>query len=112
MDFFDSLAKKGQELADKAKDVYDIKKIDLQIHNEEKEMNRQYIMLAKKYMEKYEQEVDPDFIEYVEKIQKHKEVIEEYNLRKAIVKGVRVCNGCQTPVDDGAGYCQNCGKKL
>ena len=112
MEFFDNLAKKGQELADKAKDVYDIKKIDIQIHNEEKEMNRQYIMLAKKYMEKYEQEVDPDFIQYVEQIQKHKEVIDEYNLRKAVVKGVKVCPGCQAPVDDGAGYCKNCGKKL
>ena len=112
MEFLDNIAKKGQELADKAKDVYDVNKINIQIHNEEKEMNRQYIMLAKKYLEKYEDEIDPDFIEYVEEIQKHKEIIEEYKLRKAVVKGTKICSNCQTPVEDDAGFCQNCGKKL
>ena len=53
MELFDALAKKGQELADKAKDVYDVNMINMKIHNEEKEMNRQYIALAKKYLEKY-----------------------------------------------------------
>ena len=112
MDFFDTLARKGQELADKAKDVYDINKINIQIHNEEKEMNRQYLLLAKKYLEKYEQEIDPDFIEYVEEIQKHKEIIEECKLKIAVVKGNKVCSGCGKPVEDSAGYCQSCGKKI
>ncbi|MBE5934426.1 MAG: zinc ribbon domain-containing protein [Lachnospiraceae bacterium] len=112
MDIIDSIAKKGQELADKAKDIYDINKINIQIHNQEKEMNRQYVLLAKKYLEKYEQEIDPDFIEYVEKIQEHKELIEEYRLKIAVVKGNKVCSGCGKLVQDNAGYCQACGKKL
>ena len=112
MDIFDTIAKKGQELADKAKDVYDINKLNVQIHNEEKEMNRQYVLLAKKYLEKYEQDIDPDFIEYVEQIQKHKEIIEEFKLRKALVKGNKICSGCGMPVDDGAEFCQTCGKKM
>ena len=112
MDIFDSIAKKGQELVDKAKDVYDVNKINLMIHNEEKEINRQYIMLAKKYLEKYEQEIDTDFIEYVEEIQKHRDIIEEYKLRKAVVKGTRVCGSCHVAVGDKAEYCPGCGKKL
>ena len=112
MEFFDKLAKKGQELADKAKDVYDVNKINMQIHNEEKEMNRQYVLLAKKYLEKYEQEIDPDFIEFVEEIQKHREIIDEYKLKIAVVKGSKICSGCGKPVDDAAGYCQACGKKI
>ena len=53
MDIIETLTKKGQELADKAKDLYDVNKINMQIHNEEKQMNKRYIALAKKYLKKY-----------------------------------------------------------
>jgi hypothetical protein len=112
MELFDALAKKGQELADKAKDVYDVNMINMKIHNEEKEMNRQYIALAKKYLDKYEQEIDPDFIEYVEEIQKHKEAIEEYRLKISVVKGTKICTGCGKTVEESAEYCKTCGKKM
>ena len=36
MDILETLTRKGQELADKAKDIYDVNKLNVLIHNEEK----------------------------------------------------------------------------
>ena len=68
MDIIETLTRKGQELADKAKDIYDVNKINMMIHNEEKQMNRRYIALAKKYLKKYEDDIDPEFIDDVETV--------------------------------------------
>ena len=111
MDLLESLSKKGQELADKAKDIYDVNKINMMIHNEEKLMNKRYISLAKKYMKKYEDDIDPEFIDDVESIQQHKETIESYKLERAVVRGDKICT-CGSPVDMDSEFCQNCGKKL
>ena len=112
MDILETITKKGQELADKAKDAYDVNRINAAIHNEEKIVNRHYIELAKKYLEKYEDEIDPEFIEHVEEIQKHIENIEEYKLQRAVVKGERICSNCGKPAEASSTFCQNCGKKL
>ena len=112
MDIFEKLTKTGQELADKAKDVYDVNVINLKISNEQKMLNRRYVALAKKYLEKYGEDIDAEFIADVEKIQQHIEVIEDYKLQKAVVKGNRLCVSCGNHVDDKAGFCPNCGKKM
>lgn len=111
MDIIETLTRKGQELADKAKDIYDVNKINMMIHNEEKQMNRRYIALAKKYLRKYEDDIDPEFIDDVESIQQHKENIDDYKLQRAVVRGDRICT-CGKPVDIDSGYCQSCGRKL
>lgn len=112
MDLFEKLTKTGQELADKAKDVYDVNVINLKISSEQKMLNRRYIALAKKYLEKYADEIDADFEEEVEKINQHIDTIEDYKLQKAVVKGNKLCEGCGRHVDDKAEYCPGCGKKL
>lgn len=111
MDILEALTRKGQELADKAKDIYDVNKINVMIHNEEKQMNKRYIALAKKYLKKYEDNIDPEFIEDVESIQEHKEIIENYKLQRAVVKGDRICT-CGKPVDIDSEFCHYCGRKL
>ena len=74
-------------------------------------MNKRYIALAKKYLKKYEDEIDPEFIDDVESIQQHKENIDDYKLQRAVVRGDRICT-CGKPVDIDSGYCQSCGRKL
>ena len=112
MDIFEKLTKTGQEIADKAKDVYDINMINLKISNEQKALNRRYIALAKKYLEKYENDIDSDFSDDVDMIQEHLDTIEDYKLQKAVVKGVKMCSKCGKPLDYKAGFCSVCGEKV
>lgn len=112
VDILEKLTRTGQDLADKAKDVYDINMINLKISNEQKALNRRYVALAKKYLEKYENEIDSDFMEDVEMINDHIETIQDYKLQKAVVRGVKMCTKCGKPLDYKAGYCSACGEKV
>ena len=112
VDILEKLTRTGQDLADKAKDVYDINMINLKISNEQKALNRRYIALAKKYLEKYENEIDSEFMDDVDMIHDHIENIQDYKLQKAVVRGVKMCAKCGKPLDYKAGYCSACGEKV
>lgn len=118
MGFLDDLGAKGKELSDKAKSATDIASMNSSISKMEKLQCELYTALGKEYYSKYGHGVAPEFLEYVEQIDRLNSEIERANryvsdMRTrngfASPRNTKTCPECGKVLESSASFCSNCG---
>lgn len=114
MDFFsklgETLSEAGRDVSQKAKDLTESTKMNLDIHSKEEYINRQYTLMGKKYFELHENDEEPLF-EEIALIREAKEEIARMQEQLAEKKGMKRCPSCQAVMAQDAQFCPSCGKK-
>ena len=116
MAFFDKLGEtissKSKEVAQKAKDLTDVTKLNAQVSAEEKTINELYFKIGKAYYESHcDGPVEPAFEELFGQVESARQRITQTREQIREIKGVRLCPGCGKEIGDDVAFCPNCGHK-
>lgn len=116
MALFDDLGKKltqkSQDIAEKTKNFTEIAKLNSQISDEEKALDKTFQELGKAYFEAHKDDAEEALKGFVESINSSNEAIAEYKKEIALIKGVTNCPACGAEVPSGAAFCNFCGHKM
>ncbi|MCR4843347.1 MAG: zinc ribbon domain-containing protein [Eubacterium sp.] len=115
MDILNDVARQvsvaGKAVVEKATDMKDTAKINMEIRSKEDFIQRQLAEIGRLV---YEQEKDKDSTEYEEVflIKRTYEEIDELKDDLAIIKGSTKCSSCGKEVSAGSTFCPHCGEKI
>lgn len=116
MDFFNTLAETlsntGKVVAQKAKDVAEVSKINNQISVEESRINAAYLSIGKRFYEENAGEVMEAYIQDFSVITEAKAKIQNLKEQLKQLKGVYKCPQCGAEVPANSAFCSFCGAKL
>lgn len=116
MEFFEKLGETittaGKEATQKAKDLSEIAKLNLDIRAKEDYVQKQYIELGKIYYKVHRESIDAEGAEHFELIEEALESIEKMKLKIMEIKGTKRCPKCGKELVDEAEYCSFCGVKV
>ena len=87
-------------------------KLNSQISNEEKIIDKAYQEIGKKYVQLHGAEKEEAFAELLGTIEQAKQNIANYRKQIQILKGVRLCPKCGAEVPSGSAFCNNCGNPM
>lgn len=114
MEFFsklgETLSEAGRDVSQKAKDLTESTKMNIDIHSKEEYINRQYTSMGKKYFELHENDEEALF-EEIALIREAKAEIERMRQQLAEKKGMKKCPSCQVLMPQDAQFCPSCGAK-
>lgn len=114
-DFFEDLGKTitkaATNVVDKTGELFESTKIKAQITGEDKLVDKSYRdigeIIYKLHMEG--QPFGDDVMRLCDDVQAHKDRINELKAELAEVKKMKLCPGCNEPVEKAATYCPKCG---
>ena len=116
MDFFNKITDKissgANAVANKTKDIAGTTKINFQISEDEREIEKLYAELGKKYYEENGKAAAPEYKEFIDKISALYEKIENEKLEIQRLKGIKVCENCGAELAEGVKFCPKCGSKV
>ena len=116
MDIFDKIGETivsaGKDVGQKAKDVYEIAKLRLDIKTKEDFVEKQYAALGKAYYEKHNEEEDSEDAEQFFLITEALEEIERMKAEVLRIRGAAECPKCGAKMPEGATFCSSCGTKM
>ena len=98
----------------KTEQTVEIQKIKSQVRVMKRNNDRDFKDIGKMIYHKYKkgEEIDEQYVELCESIEEREGCIEKSQVEIAKIKGETVCPNCNTPLADGASYCQKCGMEL
>lgn len=115
MDFFTDLGNKitntGKSVADKAKDLTELTKLNAKMVSEENKLSKAYGEIGKLYYTQSQGELDEVYEEYAEAAKAALSEIAVLKERIKTLKGVRVCVQCGKEIGKNDLYCSSCGAK-
>lgn len=122
MGFFDKIKDTASVVADKAKktgsDIGNASKTALEkqklknaIHKEDINIEKQYALIGKKYVELFANQSSPEFTEYISAIETSKDTIAKLNAQLIALDDFVVCS-CGAKVAKNASYCPACGSAV
>lgn len=116
MAFYDEIGKKlsrtGQEAVQKTKNFTEITKLNSEISEIERGINRAYTEIGKIYYQKYAvTSTDNDMLLYLQQIVDSLQKMEEIQEKIRIIKGIGKCKNCGADVDTNAIFCNHCGAR-
>lgn len=113
MAFWSDLGKKisdtTQSVVEKTKTSTDIMRLNGLISDEERNVQRIYAEIGKKYMELHGADGDPDFAGLMQEYQTSKAKMEEYRSQIRRNKHLLICAGCGAEIPETVLYCTRCG---
>ena len=113
MAFWSDLGKKisdtTQSVVEKTKTSTDIMRLNGLISDEERNVQRIYAEIGKKYMELHGADGDPDFAGLMQEYQTSKAKMEEYRSQIRRNKHILICAGCGAEIPETVLYCTRCG---
>lgn len=122
---FDDLSKKitqtGQDAAQKAKDLAEITRINMQVDAQQKAVNEFCMHLGSKYFELYSDNPDEHLADICAKIKTAVDLIAELkgqieNIKRrknmSVQTSGETCPNCGNPIAEGAAFCGGCGWKV
>ncbi|MCD7949084.1 MAG: zinc ribbon domain-containing protein [Erysipelotrichaceae bacterium] len=116
MGMFDDLKKKVVDTSDKAvnktKDWSDTSKLNSTINAEQKKIDNNYYHIGKLYATMHVTDYEDDFAGMMNEIQASQAIIRDCKEQIKQIKGVVICENCDTENPLGATYCSKCGKEL
>lgn len=114
--FFDSLGDKlnvmGKGIADKAKEVSDLSKLNSQIREEERKVQTAYQEMGEQYYKLHKDDPTPDFSENILAVDASLAQIAQLKAEVQKLKGVCTCANCGAEVSATAQFCSSCGAKI
>lgn len=112
-DIFDALKKSGKAVADKAGELTDIAKSNIDLLNAKSKLEDLYKALGKTaYDSARGKESGEDLEQMLEKIDVQLNVVNDLQNKIHELNKVKVCQSCGKKNDESASYCVNCGTKL
>lgn len=116
MEFFDKLggtiSSKSKQVAQKAKDMAEISKLNGQIVTEEDKIKNAYLAIGKLYYDECYTDPQGAYVNEVEIIKNSNKTIEGLKDKVNQLKGIQSCPNCGAEVDINASFCTSCGNKL
>ena len=116
MAFIDDLSKKitntGQTTIQKSKEMADIVKYNSMIYDKQRQLKGIYESLGKRYIELYENNPDPAFMEFVAATSEINKTINEYREKIKILQGLTTCPSCNSPIQQNQKFCSVCGTQI
>ena len=113
MAFWSDLGKKisdtTQSVVEKTKTSTDTMRLNGLISDEERNVQRIYAEIGKKYMELHGADGDPDFAGLMQEYQTSKAKMEEYRSQIRRNKHLLICAGCGAEIPETVLYCTRCG---
>ena len=113
MAFWSDLGKKisdtTQSVVEKTKTSTDIMRLNGLISDEERNVQRIYAEIGRKYMELHGADGDPDFAGLMQEYQTSKAKMEEYRSQIRRNKHLLICAGCGAEIPEMVLYCTRCG---
>ncbi len=113
MAFWSDLGKKisdtTQSVVEKTKISTDTMRLNGLISDEERNVQRIYAEIGKKYMELHGADGDPDFAGLMQEYQTSKAKMEEYRSQIRRNKHLLICAGCGAEIPETVLYCTRCG---
>ena len=113
MAFWSDLGKKisdtTQSVVEKTKTSTDTMRLNGLISDEERNVQRIYAEIGKKYMELHGADGDPDFAGLMQEYQTSKAKMEEYRSQIRKNKHLLICAGCGAEIPETVLYCTRCG---
>lgn len=99
-------------VAQKAKDVAEVTKLNSQISTEEGKIKEAYLAIGKRYFEENMGEVSDAYINDFTIINEAKARISELQEQIKVIKGVFSCSNCGADVTVDSSFCSACGAKI
>ena len=113
MAFWSDLGKKisdtTQSVVEKTKISTDTMRLNGLISDEERNVQRIYAEIGRKYMELHGADGDPDFAGLMQEYQTSKAKMEEYRSQIRRNKHILICAGCGAEIPETVLYCTRCG---
>ncbi len=101
----------GTAVGDASKTAVEKQKLKSAIHKEDDNIEKQYALIGKKYMELFATQPSPEFAEYITSIETSKETIAKLNSQLIALEDFIVCS-CGAKVAKNASYCPACGSAV
>lgn len=116
MAFFDkfkeTVSDTSKMVAQKAKDVAEVTKLNGQISSEEAKIKEAYLAIGKRYFEENMGEISDAYINDFTIINEAKARISELQEQIKTIKGVFACPNCGAEVTTDSAFCSSCGAKV
>ena len=114
--FFEGLGKKvsqtGQDAMIKTKELAEMTKINSQIAEEEKKLNKLYMKLGQLYYQMHKNNPELVYTDICQGIGGCLQTIDRYEVMLNELKGIKRCEKCKTEMPISSTFCQTCGSKL
>ena len=104
-----TLAAKGREVADKAKEMAEVNRLNGQIHSQTNTAEKIYAEIGKMVCENRENWGQLDITGQLEQLDSIQVEIERLQEEILQVKGIRKCENCGAAIDMRLSYCPECG---
>ena len=112
MQFFskitETISDTSKVVAQKAKDISDLTRLNSQISTEENRINAAFLAIGRRYFE----EVSEEYISDFSAINDARAKIRSYQDQISIIKGICTCQNCGAEVSNEAVFCSACGTKV
>lgn len=110
--FGKKVSQTGQDAMKKTKELAEIAKLNTQINEEEKRLNKIYMNLGKLYYQLNGANPELEYQDICLAIKGSIRNINQFQLMIDELKGIKRCKTCGTEMPDTSSYCQSCGSKL
>ena len=114
--FFEGLGKKvsqtGQEAIKKTKNLAEMTKINSQIVDEEKKLDKLYLKLGQLYYQMHHQDPELVYTDICQGIGGCLSTIHRYEVMIDELRGIKRCERCKEEMPLSSTFCQACGNKL
>ena len=112
---FNDLGKKltlaSQDAVKKAKELAEIAKLNGQILDEERKINKYYTEIGQQYAELFADSAEEPFVTLLKKLNDSNHNIQKYRTDIKEIKNIKTCDNCGSTFVGDAVYCSSCGEK-
>ena len=112
MDFFDKIQRTGKEFVSTVKDMTDTGSTKIKINELERQIEKIYAIIGKKYVSINANNPDDEFSSEIKEINSLRDKI--LVLKKQIndINNITICPSCNNECDKSSVFCPHCGSKL